>query len=203
MYCKYCGKEISDSASFCRYCGKETQNTSRRTVDRNVVNNGRENTEKEKKSSRSPSATSSRSSGGKYARYEKKDKQSPRFSRIIWRFVWIVLLICCASYSLNPDNNILGINGMRKAYATAQEVIQNELLSPNSAVFPEFEPEFVTQRTKSVTHEGIEFKVYTVTAYVDSNNAFGASVRSKFVVEIGFPTEGDSDVYYYNIISLS
>ena len=86
--------------------------------------------------------------------------------------------------------------------ATAQEVIQDELLSPNSAVFPKFEPEFVTQRTKTVVYEGVEYNVYTVTAYVDSDNAFGTSIRSSFVVEIGFPTERDDGVYYYNIVSL-
>lgn len=201
MYCKYCGKEISDRAVFCRYCGKEVQTTSRRTVDRDAADSGMEGTQKRQQAGYSSSSTSGRSGGGKYARREEKEKQPRKISRIVWRAVWIVFLIFCASYTLNPDNNILGIHGMRKAYSAAQEVIQEELLSPNSAVFPEFEPEFVTQRTKTVVYEGVEYKVYTVTAYVDSDNAFGASVRSKFVVEIGFSAEEDDSVYY-NIVSL-
>lgn len=202
MYCKYCGKEISESASFCRFCGKERHNTSRSATGNNTANYGSKRAVEERIAVPSPSANSDRCRGGRYARNEEPEKKSPSKARIMWRVIWIAFLICCASYSLNPDNNILGINGMRKAYATVQEVIKNELLAPSSAVFPKFEPEFVTQRTKTVIHDGIEFDVYTVSAYVDSNNAFGTSVRSKFVAEIGFPKEGNSDVYYYNILSL-
>lgn len=201
MYCKYCGKEISDSAAFCRYCGKEMQTSSRRAADRNTVDYGAERIRAERKTTDSENHHSSRSGGGKYARQGEKKKQAPKISRIVWRIVWSVFLLCCALYTLNPDNNILGIHGMRKAYATAQEVVEAELPSPSSAVFPKFEPEFVTQRTKDVVYEGTEYTVYTVTAYVDSDNVFGALVRNKFVVEIGFPTEGDDGTYYYRIVS--
>lgn len=202
MYCKYCGKEVSDRASFCRHCGKELQPASRRAAERGSVDYESSSSEKEKSACHSQSSFSSRSGSGKYTRPKEKETPFRKVSRFIWRIVWIVLLICCASYTLNPDNNILGIHGMRKAYAAAQEVIQAELLSPSSAVFPEFEPEFVTQRTKIVTYEGKEYRVYTVAAYVDSHNAFGTLIRNEFVVEIGFPTEGDDDMYYYNILSL-
>ena len=177
------------------------QTASRRSTDRDTVHYETGSIEKTKKTNYSSDSHSGRS-GGKYARREEKKKQSHNIPRIVWRVVWVVFLICCASYTLNPDNNILGIHGMRKAYASAQEVVQSELISPNSAVFPTFEPEFVTQKTKKVTYEGVEYKVYTVTAYVDSHNAFGTLVRNSFEVEIGFSTGGDDDAYYYNIVSL-
>jgi len=203
MYCKYCGKEISDNATFCRYCGKEMQTTSRRTADRNTVDYGTESMRTEYKTIDSENRYSSRNGGDKYACQEETKKQSPKVSQIVWQIVWSVFLLCGMLYATNPDNNILGIHGMRKAYATAQEVVEAELLSPRSAVFPRFEPEFVTQGTKKVTYEGVEYEVYTVSAYVDAHNAFGTLVRYRFVVEVGFPTGVDHDGYYYNIVSLT
>lgn len=210
MYCKYCGSPISDNSVFCCRCGKRIVRNDGSKEKRTDTSNAHPNraggeprrtpyraTEQRQKEHTSPAK-------GRYEKAEESQntKKATGYGRIIRRCIYIAVLLLGACYSLNPDNNILNINSMRKAYSYAQEVIQDELLSPSSAVFPEFEPEFVTQRTKTIVHEGIEFRVHTVTAYVDSDNAFGANVRSNFVVEIGFPTDGYSDMVYYNIISL-
>ncbi len=110
--------------------------------------------------------------------------------------IWVVI------YATNPDNNILGIKYMRDSYKYAKEVISEEcLLSPVSAKFPAFEPEFVTQRSSTVEYEGIEYDVRTVTSYVDAKNAFGTKVRYKYQVKIGLPKNSDGDtLYYYEII---
>ena len=122
--------------------------------------------------------------------------------RIVRRAIYIIIMILGLLYTLDPYNNIIGIREMRKAYALSQEVILDELMTPRSAIFPKFKPEFVTQRTKIVSHEGIEYRVHTVSAYVDADNLFGVSVRQKYVVEIGFPEDSSVDGYYYRLISI-
>lgn len=38
MYCKYCGREIEDNATFCPYCGKSLSNESNMSSDlKNIV----------------------------------------------------------------------------------------------------------------------------------------------------------------------
>ena len=61
------------------------------------------------------------------------------------------------------------------AYLTAQKVITERLKSPSSAQYPNYESGFV-QRTGDNT--------YRVTAYVDSQNGFGAMLRSQWTVQI-------------------
>lgn len=45
------------------------------------------------------------------------------------------------------------------------------------------------------------YEIYTVSAYVDANNAFGAKFRQYYTVEIGLPVDQSIDIFYYNIIS--
>ena len=210
MYCKHCGSTIADNSVFCCRCGERiVRNDGSKETHTNAFNYhpNRTGGTPSRKTYRATEKRQNERTTSTKGRYEKAEecqnaKMKTNYGRIIRRCIYIAILLLGACYSLNPDNNILNINSMRKAYSYAQEVIQDELLSPSSAVFPKFEPEFVTQRTKTIVHEGIEFRVHTVTAYVDSDNAFGAHVRCNFVVEIGFPTDGDSDMVYYNIISL-
>ncbi len=69
-----------------------------------------------------------------------------------------VILVMAFIRSLNPDNNILGIDNMREAYKLAQEVILDADLLYNTAnvTFPEFEAGYVTQRSEPLTYDGEE-----------------------------------------------
>ncbi|MGM9652285.1 MAG: zinc-ribbon domain-containing protein [Eubacteriales bacterium] len=132
-------------------------------------------------------------------------KQPVRFGKILKGLLTLilgVLILWGVVYQLNPDNNILGIEDMRKSYEIAQQVILEELSTPSTAEFPKFDPEFVTQRAERIEYEGYEFRVRTVTAYVDYQNLFGASVRGRYQVLIGLPTSSTADVYYYEIVYL-
>ncbi len=36
MYCKHCGKEITDDSKFCRYCGKSQENGSKPYINKQI-----------------------------------------------------------------------------------------------------------------------------------------------------------------------
>jgi len=57
------------------------------------------------------------------------------------------------------------------AYHMSQEFVERELLSPGSADFPWFQESFVTNLGEGRYH---------VKAYVDSQNSYGASLRSHY-----------------------
>jgi len=206
MYCKYCGCEIPAGSAFCNYCGK---------------NLGKSKNEKE-------TPRKEKSTLGSYegAYSEQKTFEKPPFKRdtydaarqanntgdlnsllsnvkkvlgVLWRGAKIILVIVVILYSLDPYRNIINIKDMRKAYHYSKEVISEEILAKEYE-FPKFEPDFATQRTKTIEHEGVEFDVHTVTAYVYIENAFGTMVRNDYEVEIGFPKDKDVDGYYYRII---
>lgn len=172
MYCNYCGQPIEDDSAFCNKCGRPIGQP-KETVLENM-----------------PQTQTQRT--------KKKPKKS-LFGRLV-KVVLAVIAVFAFLRSINPDNNILNIDSMREAYALSQEVIKEEILTPQSAEFPAFEPEFVTQRYEVITYEGIEFQVYTVTAYVECENAFGTMIRADYVVEIGFPSDSSIDSIYYNIV---
>ena len=88
-------------------------------------------------------------------------------------------------------------------YEESQSVIMDNLLSPTSAVFPDFESSFVSDNEEEIVYEEITYHTYTVTAYVDSHNAFGTMVRQKYQTIIGIPVNAEnSDSIYYEIIYL-
>lgn len=112
----------------------------------------------------------------------------------------IILVVWLALRKLNPDNNILGIADMRECYSYAKEVITEQLLTPSTAEFPDFEPEFVTQSSEKFEYDGYTYDVHTVTSYVDSQNIFGVMVRINYQVYIGLPMDSGNDSYYYEIV---
>lgn len=170
MYCKFCGQQIEDDAAFCSKCGKS-------------VNQAGETVQTEEPQPKSV-----------------KSKSKKSLFRRVLKALLVVVAVCAFLRSINPDNNILNIDTMREAYSYSQDVIRGEILTPQTAEFPKFEPEFVTQHYETITYEGIEYQVYTVTAYVDYENAFGTMIRLDYVVEIGFPSDSSVDSIFYNIV---
>ena len=173
MYCKSCGKEINSSSTFCSNCGSPINNEAEITNTTNPMSDD------------SPIPK----------------KKTSLFRKLIYVAIAIILVMAFIK-SLDPYGNILNIDTMREAYSYSQEAIcKDVLIDPTSSEFPKFEPDFVTQISEKHTYDGIEYDVYTVTAYVDSNNAFGAKFRMNYTVEIGFPVDSSIDSIYYNIVS--
>lgn len=75
------------------------------------------------------------------------------------------------------------------AYLTAQNVINKRLKSPSSAQYPDYQADFV-QRTGNNT--------YRVSSYVDSQNGFGAMLRSQWTMQI--QKDGDDGWIVKNVV---
>ena len=78
----------------------------------------------------------------------------------------------CGDVSVAPTN--------RGACLAAQEMIRERLVSPATA---KFQP----CRDQQVTHSGTEWRV---TGYVDSQNRFGATIRSSYTATLEPRTDG-------------
>ena len=70
---------------------------------------------------------------------------------------------------------ITGCSGESKAISKTEEFLQPQLKSPSSAKFPSNSDYEVTE---------ISDNIYRVIGYVDSQNGFGAMVRTHFVSEV-------------------
>lgn len=188
MFCIHCGKEVEDHAKLCQYCGKPlNENTSSKPSHAGVQPGY--NAEPQENSV--PNAVA-----------EGSVKKRHPIRTILYVLLALILIpagILQIKNMMDPYSNILGIEDMRKAYSYAKAVITEELTTPKSAEFPDFSPDFVSQRSEELEHEGILFNVYTVSAYVDADNAFGTPIRGNFTVKIGLPENKDSTQYYYEI----
>lgn len=74
------------------------------------------------------------------------------------------------------------------AYAVSQKLLEDKLHSPSTAEYP-------AMSTVDVEHLGEG--VYTVDAYVDAQNAYGAMVRQDYYMKIQY--EGDD---YWNVLEM-
>lgn len=99
-----------------------------------------------------------------------------------------VLKVCAALPFLagcEPTNHCDDPDGSMP-YIMSQTVVERMLRSPASADFPSF---FDAQVTSNQTSKNDNMCVFYVDGYVDAQNGFGATVRSRFFVEI----QHDSD----------
>lgn len=62
------------------------------------------------------------------------------------------------------------------AYNYSKDLVKEKLKSPSSADFPLYDESFVTKKGDT----------YTVIAYVDAKNSFGAEVRTNYVADVTF-----------------
>lgn len=131
----------------------------------------------------------------------KKPKSKFSFIKCILYVVIGIIVIAAFIKSINPDNNIVGIDSMREAYETATDVVANEFSSETEMDFPKFNKDFIIGHFEELTYEGEEYHVYTVSSYVDFKNLFGTDSRNEYVVKIGLPTNKENDNYYYEIVS--
>lgn len=63
------------------------------------------------------------------------------------------------------------------AYIQCKDFVKSRLKSPASAEFPSYS-------SATVYKPSPDMQQYTVTAYVDAQNSFGANLRSRFICEI-------------------
>ena len=63
------------------------------------------------------------------------------------------------------------------AYVMAQDFVSNQLKAPSTAKFPTYSKNYVTDLGEGK---------YTITAYVDAQNSFGAMMRNNFICTVHY-----------------
>jgi len=91
-------------------------------------------------------------------------------SIIVIVFIFAVFVSSCGSEH----------NSKQNAFLMAQQLVTEKLKAPTTAKFPAYEDRFVTDKGEGN---------YTVASYVDSQNSFGAMIRSNFRVELKYLKE--------------
>ncbi|MBY8341982.1 hypothetical protein LXH13_06305 [Streptomyces spinosirectus] len=85
----------------------------------------------------------------------------------------VAFLTACSSGSADPDG--------QGAAVTCESFVKDRLKSPGSAKFPGVtDPDYA----KIITVSGKKPWKYQINGYVDSDNSFGASVRSDYVCTV-------------------
>lgn len=206
MFCKYCGSEIDDDSLVCCHCGKHLYQTPTSHKTDKAYNAADRYPRESARQYGNQNAH--RSQDGKYSehrpRYLSEEPPKRNVGRVIFKvfssLLSIGLLLWAISYFGLYENRPLGYYDMKEAYNASKEIITEDLMSPRSADFPRFSTDFVLQRYEEVMHEGEEYHVYPVRAYVDAENMFGTVSRSYYIVEVGLPQNPDIDGYIYNVV---
>ncbi len=133
-------------------------------------------------------------------------KPPVKVSTRVWQILGILFVIIFLWSTFGKSCNTLsfGIGSTSDAeicYEFAKEVYCEEILfDPGTANFPTFDKDFVSRGYTVEEFEGRLYNVRTVTAYADSPNSFGTTIRSEFQIRIGLPTDGEYDLYMYEIV---
>lgn len=92
------------------------------------------------------------------------------------------------------ENKTIDNSSSSKYYIMAQEIVENCLKNPKSADFPSIvtHPEEIAMQRNG--------DIVSVQSYVDASNSFGATVRSKWMVEFKV---SDLDNYLYEILYIN
>lgn len=109
---------------------------------------------------------------------------------LVWKTAWytVFVLLCLAgiaavvALSGRLSSTELGIE--RRAWAMTQEIVKDQLRSPASATFPPYEYQVIQT----------DLGEYIVISYVDSQNGFGALIRTHFVCELKATGRGQWEV---------
>lgn len=121
---------------------------------------------------------------------ENESKNKLKGIVIISLLIVIVALLALKAFNVNIDVNKMKYGEKYKIYDIAQESVKEYLTSPASAKFPNIDSDDVT-----INGTGDS---YFVNSYVDSENGFGASLRTKFECFI----EKDDDSWSTTIVTL-
>lgn len=123
---------------------------------------------------------------------------TPPKKHLFRNIVLLVIIVVLASKVLKS----CGTSNEEKAYLYSQEVVLESIRTPNSAVFPKYQPEFIENPYGGGTGVIVEvdgeiYEIYTVSAYLDADNMLGVQTRGWYSVDIGIPVEGNKDNYFY------
>jgi hypothetical protein len=95
------------------------------------------------------------------------------------------MIVCFAISGCIEKNHCADATDSTAAYKFAMESVESRLISPSSAVFPKMSASRVTVYQKNFTPNA-ERCSFVINGFVDSQNAFGAMVRSNFRVETDY-----------------
>jgi hypothetical protein len=116
---------------------------------------------------------------------KKKDNKNGGIGCLI--VIGITLFILLLNNQKSDETDVNKDNSSN-AYYYSREIVENNLKSPISAKFPSFNPNFVSKNEN----------IYTITAYVDSQNSFGAMIRSSYKCVI----KEENELFYLQDISI-
>lgn len=99
--------------------------------------------------------------------------------------LWMIITIGSGGSNTNSTNNVKVGHDNIEVCVEAQMQLKNYLKSPSTAKFP-------SCSTFSITKS--ENETYTVNSYVDSQNGFGAMVRSNWTVKYHYLGENNVSI---------
>jgi hypothetical protein len=181
MNCPKCGVPLPDNSKFCLNCGyKISQNISDNNTDSskeqkinlNEISQNEQNTYFY--SSETPKEPN-------YSNQEIKSKTSSeknRFGNIATAIiigVIILFLIWMFHACTTSSTGHTTTTAETSAYLTAEDAVKSQLKAPSTASFPWYNDSFVTDNGDGT---------YTVSAYVDAENSFGAKIRSNWSCKV-------------------
>lgn len=97
--------------------------------------------------------------------------------------VGIIFLIIQLSPSSNEGNKDM------EAFIVSQDYVTPQLKTPAEAEFPTFSDSFVT----------VSGNIYTIHSYVDSQNSFGANIRSSYTCILKL----ENDLFYLQSVNIN
>lgn len=186
MKCQKCGGEIPENSAFCNLCGAEVKKEPANTSEKPVI------------------PTSIESAAGKAAETKKEKSVGFRVFVTLGILFFIGLFVYFivptndkteqststyngSSYSGSSGSSYSGSSysgsGTRKqdAWVCAQDVVQSSLKSPSTA-------KFCSYTDAKITSLGGE--KYKIEGYVDAQNGFGATIRTRFTVTLTLTARG-------------
>lgn len=151
MKCKNCGAEIPDESKFCNVCGVKIEKL-------NVKFQTNENGNIENKTQKYKVTNSN------------LDKSKSNANGCACLVIGIIAIIVIFTWMGNTGNSSKS-DVKPMVWVDAEDAVKGGLKSPSTADFPGDYESYITSNGDGT---------YTVSAYVDAENSFGAKIRSNF-----------------------
>lgn len=188
--CPFCAEKIQDEAIVCRYCGRDLPQPESIPHEEISSTSGNKTTKKCIYCGKEIDTTSVYCRYCKKSQFKIEDENKPKKNNlaiiVVAIFIGIVLLGSLITNSRQNNENTnhlndqtyLSSNEHYEYISIAKEYVTNILKTPSTASFPD------EVKEKSKWSVSRNTSVVTITSYVDSENSFGARLRSSFKVQI-------------------